>query len=206
MEVQRAKTKVPTDIHVQTMDGIVLVMKNQLDAAEPILVNALQKRPDLAFANHSLGIIRKHQGRTEESEQLMLEEVRLHPPALPARRALVEIMAEQKRYAEQLEQLSAIETIESANPLTLHSQAQALFNLKRYQEAAEKVDACIEQRADYPGCMMLKANVLAKLGDKDAAQKAYEAAMKLVGRTPAKKGKSATELPGLPAAAANPPR
>jgi predicted Zn-dependent protease len=201
MEVQRAKSKVPDDVHVRTMDGIVMVMKNQLGPAETILQAVIEEKPGLPFVNHSLGLIRKHQGRSEEAEQLMLEEIRLHPPAVPARRAMVEILADQKRYTEQLEQLEKIERVERPNPLTLHSQAQALFNLKRFDEASDKVEACIQQRPDYPGCMMLRANVLKRLGKDAEAQAAYEAALEMVGRKPAPSRRS-----DLPAAAANPPQ
>jgi choline-sulfatase len=200
-EVQRAKAKVPDNIHVQTMDAIVLVIRGEVDQAEPILIHAIGKNPGLAFVNHSLGIIRKQQGQIEEAEQLMLEEVRLHPPSIPARRALVEIFAEQQRYVEQLEQLDAIGAVEPPNPLTQHSKAQALFNLKRFEEAKVHIDACVAQQPDYPGCMMLRANVLKQLGQDAEAQEAYEDALKLVGQTP-----PATQAQGLPAAAANPPQ
>ena len=71
-------------------------------------------------------------------------------------------------------------------------------------EAEAKVDACISQQPDYPGCMMLKANVLKKLGRGADAQVAYESALKLVGQKP--KTPEPTAPPGLPAAATNPPR
>ena len=149
-----------------------------------------------------MGLIRRSQGRSNEAEQFLSDEIRLHPPAIPARRAMVEVLAEQRRYTEQLTQLDAIEKIEPPNPLTLHSYAQALFNLKRYPEAAKKVDACIAERSDYPGCMMLKANVLKKLGKEAEAQAAYLEALKMVGQNPA----SATGQQDLPGATTNPPR
>jgi|GEM_PF-368850 len=201
-EVQRAKTKVPDDINVQMMEGIVLVMKNKMEEAEPILMHVIQTSPGQPFVHHSMGLIRRSQGRSNEAEQFLSDEIRLHPPAIPARRAMVEVLAEQRRYTEQLTQLDAIEKIEPPNPLTLHSYAQALFNLKRYPEAAKKVDACIAERSDYPGCMMLKANVLKKLGKEAEAQATYLEALKMVGQNPA----AATGQQDLPGATTNPPR
>jgi Flp pilus assembly protein TadD len=200
-EVQRAKTKIPDDLNVQMMDGIVLVMRNQMAEAEPILLKVIAKQPGHPFIHHSMGLIRRSQGRSEEAEQFLLEEVRLHPPAVPARRAMVEILAEQRRYSEQLEQLEAIARVEPPNPLTLHSQAQALFNLKQYKAASDKVDACIAERSDYPGCLMLKANVLNKLGQTEEAKAIYLKALKLAGQKP-----PSAPRPRPPGAQANPPR
>ena len=91
--------------------------------------------------------------------------------------------------------------MEPPNPLTLHSQAQALFNLKQYKAASDKVDACIAERSDYPGCLMLKANVLNKLGQTEEAKAIYLKALKLAGQKP-----PSAPRPRPPGAQANPPR
>lgn len=177
--VQKAKEKVPNNGLTRTMDGIVLVMRNELDKAEPILMTVLSENPNQPFANHSLGIIRRAQGKPVEAEQFLTEEIRLHKPAVPARRTLVEIYAEQKRYDEQLEQLAFIEKIEPPNVLTIHSKAQALFNLDRIDESQKEIEQCLSVDNAYPGCAMLLANVLKKQGKDDEAQAAYEQAMEM---------------------------
>jgi arylsulfatase A-like enzyme/Flp pilus assembly protein TadD len=203
-EVQRAKALIPDDVVVRIMEGVVLVMRGEMESAEPILLNVLEEDPNHPFVNHSLGLIRRDQGRPADAEQFLLEEVRVFPPAVPARRTLVELFAEQRRYTEQLEQLAAISEVEAPNVLTLHSQGQALFNLKRYDEAHAAVMACVTERPNYPGCVMLQANTLKKMGRDDEAYTVYTRALELAKHPPPKP--EPTGPRGLPAAATNPPR
>ncbi len=203
-EVQRAQKLIPDDIVVRIMQGVVLVMQGDMKTSEPIFLKVLHEDPNHPFVNHSLGLIRRAQGRPAEAEQFLLEEVSLFPPAVPARRTLVEMYAEERRYSEQIDQLTAISEVEAPNVLTLHSLAQALFNLQRFEEANEAVTACVTEKPDYPGCVMLQANVLKKLGQDDKAYQIYLRALKLAKQpqpTP-----QPTEPQGLPEAAANPPR
>ena len=177
--VLRAKQYHSGEPVVQTFDGIVRVMKGQVDQAKPLLENVLERSPNQPFANHSLGLIERAKGNADRAEQFLTEEIRLNPPAIPARRTMVEILAEQRRYDEQLAQLDAIRAIEPPNPLTLHSSAQALFNLKRFDEAEALTTQCRELNDTYPGCWMLAANILQKKGKKTEALEAYNRAMAL---------------------------
>ena len=63
--------------------------------------------------------------------------------------------------------------------MTSHSLGQALFNLKRYDDAANAVQECMRLDPNYAGCVMLWANVLQKLGKESEAKQAYEQALKL---------------------------
>ena len=164
---------------VRTFEGIVLVMKGKTDQAYPLLQSVLAESPNQPFVNHSLGLIERSRGNAEKAEQFLTEEIRLFPPAVPARRTMVEMLAEQRRYTEQLAQLEAIRAVEPPSPLTLHSTAQALFNLGRYTDARPLVDECIQLNASYPGCWMLQANLLQKDGQTTEAKAAYERALEL---------------------------
>ena len=123
-------------------------------------------------------------GDATGAESALLDEVSLHAPALPSRRVLVELYAEQKRYEEQLSQLEQIAAKEPPHPLTAHSQAQALYNLKRFGEARTAVDRCLALAPTYPACVMLLANVLHKQGEPEEAQKVYREALALVNQKP----------------------
>ena len=177
--VTRAQAYHAKETTVRTFEGIVLVMKGQTEVATPLLLSVLDEKPNQPFVNHSLGLIERSKGNADQAEQFLMEEIRLHPPAVPARRTMVELLAEQRRYEDQVTQLTAIRKVERPNPLTLHSFAQALFNLKRFDEAEPMVSECIEMDKRYPGCWMLKANILQKQGKEKAAVAAYEQAMKL---------------------------
>ena len=177
--VQYAKTTVPDSLVTQTFEGLILFMRNDIPAAEHILLQTLDSDPGQPFVNHTMGLIRRSQGMPNAAEQFLREEIRLNPPAVPARRTFVELLAEQKRYNEQLRQLRAIQRAEPPNPLTAHAMAQALFNLQQYDEASKAVQACMKIDANYAGCALLWANVLKKQGKDAEAQEAFEQAVKL---------------------------
>ena len=182
--VQFAKIKMPDSLVTHTFDGLVLFMRNDIAGAEHILLQTLDADPSQPFVNHTMGLIRRTQGMPNEAEQFLREEIRLTPPAVPARRTFVEILAEQKRYNEQLRQLRAIKRAEPPNPLTAHAMAQASFNLKKYDDAATAVQACMRMDENYAGCALLWANVLKKQGKDEEAQKAFERATKLREQNP----------------------
>jgi Flp pilus assembly protein TadD len=181
-------------VAVRSLEGVVLSMQGNLAAAEPILLQAMADQPDLPFCNLALASVRRAQGRDEEAESLLEEEVRLYH-TIGARYQLVEILAGQKRYEEQLEQLKIIAAEELPNFLTHHSLAQCLYNLQRYAEAEPEVDACLELAPSYPACAMLRANVLKRLGKQAEALEAYNFALQLVGQQDAE-GAAPAPAPG----------
>jgi tetratricopeptide (TPR) repeat protein len=167
------------------MYGFALAMDGKEDAAELLLNDALEHDPNQPFVNHALGMVARARGDVMKAESYFEEEIRLFPPALTTRRALVQMYADQKRYEDQLAQLAEIRGKELPTPETLHSIAQAQFNLKRFPEAKETVDECRALAPQYAGCALLEANVLKKLGKEAEAQAAFERAKRLSG-VPAK--------------------
>ncbi len=177
-EVARARQLVPDARGPRAMEGVLAAARSDWAAAEPILLASLAEDAEQPFCNYSMGVVRRAQGRTDEAESFLLEEIRLFR-AIPARKLLVEIYAETHRFQEQLEQLEALRLAEPPNVPSGHSYAQALFNLGRYREADAAVDECIALDPRYPACAMLKANTLSRLGRKAEAQAAYERALEI---------------------------
>jgi tetratricopeptide (TPR) repeat protein len=177
-EVDRALALIPDLDTALAMQGVLMVMRGENDAAEPQLRAVLESNPAQPFANQYLGVALRAQGRITEAEFFLAEEVH-HFGSLPSRMQLVEIYADQQRYQEQLEQLQAIAAQEPPSFLTYHSIGQCLFNLARYEEAQAAVDTCRELAPEYPACAMLEANVLKRLGKEDEAQAAYQRALRL---------------------------
>jgi choline-sulfatase len=178
-EVERARGLLPDSNSILAMQGVVLHMHSEDGDAEPILKTALNANPGLPFLNLALGEIAQARGQDREAEAYYLEETRLFAVSIAARKHLVEIFAGQGRYEEQLAQLRLIAKHEKPDALTAHSAAQALFNLKRYDEALTVVNACCDLAPNYPACAMLKANALKKLGRTKDALDAYHRALKL---------------------------
>jgi tetratricopeptide (TPR) repeat protein len=182
--VARGRAALPDNTLIAGFAGLHAAMTGRHAEARPLLLPALEADPGAPFLHHGLGMVERAEERIDAAESALQEEVRLHPPAVPSRRALVEIYAEQKRYAEQLSQLDALIQVEPPHVLNSHARAQALFNLKRFPEAHEEVRRCRSLDARYPACAMLEANTLKKLGRDKEAYTAYEAALALVGQAP----------------------
>lgn len=178
-EAARGHSLLPDSTAIGGIQGVALAMRGSFGPAESLLGASLAQDPSQPFLSHALGLCLRARGALTQAETLLGEEVRLFPPAIASRRALVEMYADQKRYDEQLAQLNAIAAVEPVNPLTLHSTAQALFNLGRYAESAALIEECVAVAPGYAGCVLLEANVLKKLGKDAEAQAAYERALRL---------------------------
>ncbi len=183
-ELARVHALIPDHAIAQGMGGVVMAMQRQCGPAVATLQRAIAAEPMQPFVHHALGMCQRAMGEVDEAETNLLEEVDHYPPALPSRRALVEIYTGQKRYDEQLAQLLAIEAKEPAHPLTAHSKGQVLFNLGRYAESRPVVERCMELAPDYPGCVMLYANVLKKLGEEEKAVETYHRALAMADQRP----------------------
>jgi len=184
--VARGREALPDEAGILGMEGVLLAMKGENEAAEAVLRPALEENPRLPFANHALGMVLRFQGDNKQAEPFLAEEVRLYD-SMQARFLLVEIYAEQALYDQQLEQLLVIAEREPPSFMTQHSIAQALFNLQRYPEARTEVQACRQMAPEYPACAMLEANVLKKLGHEAEAQQTYEGALRLAERAKERK-------------------
>jgi arylsulfatase A-like enzyme/tetratricopeptide (TPR) repeat protein len=185
--IARGREAVPDAYAPLAFDGILRASRGELEAAVPLLERAMAQDPLFPMLHHALGTARAAANRADEAETLLLEEIRLFPPAIPSRHALAAVFASQKRYEEQLAQLDAILAVEPAGGRALHARAQALFNLKRYGEAEQAVRTCEQAAPDNAECVMLAANVYDKLGRAVEARAAYERALAMSGR----KGKRA---------------
>jgi arylsulfatase A-like enzyme/Tfp pilus assembly protein PilF len=181
--VQEAGQRLPEDTRIRGFLALDMALRRGgSESIEPL-------RASIALGPHplfqlGLGLALRADGQEDAAEDALLEEIRLFPPALAARRMLVTMYVEQQRYEEQLAQLDAISLAEEPSVDTFHSRAQVLFNLGRYPEAKIAVDECRRFSPTYPACAMLDANVLSKLGRKEEAQKTYQEALALAGQSP----------------------
>jgi tetratricopeptide (TPR) repeat protein len=178
--VAEARGRLPDEPAIQGMHGVVLALEGERAGAEAVLERALARDPGLPLVQEGLARLALARGDADRGEALLREEIRLHRPALSARRELVRLCAEQGRYAEQLEILDALAGVEAPpRAETAWSRGQALFNLERYTEAEQAVDACLQLAPRTAGCWLLRANVLDKLGRRDEALAAFAQARAL---------------------------
>lgn len=178
--VDRARGLIPDAPITIAMQGVRLAAEGERGQARPLLERAMALDPDLPFVHQTLAGFARADGRADAAEGLYLDEIAAHPPALAARRALVEMYVGQKRYDDQVAQLDAMIAAMRDPPAEVwHSRGQALFNLGRYDEADRDLTRC---RRDFPtdaGCAMVHANVLKRLGKLEAAEASFQAALKL---------------------------
>ncbi len=190
-EVARARAALPTSTEIGGLAAFAAAIRGDVATAAPLVDAALAANPNQPLLHHARGLVLAAAGKPNEAEASFDEEVRLFPPAVASRRERVKIYADERRYEEQLAELAFLGTLQPGDPATLHSEAQALFNLGRYPEADRVVAECRSVAPTYAGCAMLEANVLDKMGRAAEAQRAYRRALGLAGQAP----------PGAPATA-----
>jgi choline-sulfatase len=180
--VDDARRRLPDDPHVAAFAALLQLLGGEAPDDAPLRAAlALGPHP---FFHYGLGLAAARRGDDVGAEEALLEEVASYGPAIPARRALVALFADQRRYEEQLHQLNAIAAAEPPSVDTMHSRAQALFNLGRYADAEAAVAECRAFDPSYAPCAMLVANVQDKLGRPDAARQAYREALQLAPGVP----------------------
>jgi tetratricopeptide (TPR) repeat protein len=100
-----------------------------------------------------------------------------YPESIRARRLLVKVLGEAKRYTDQIPHLEILVKHEPQSLGVLHALAQALWNAKRFPDAEALVGQGLAKVPDHPELLMLKANILDRKGEVAAAQEAYQAAL-----------------------------
>lgn len=183
-EIAEAREKLPDAVTPKVFQGLRRVMAGDVVGAEPLLSEALADEPGHPMLQLAWGLVQKAKGHNDAAETAFLDEVNLHPPALPARRQLVILYADQRRYPEQVEQLNVIRGLLPDEVQTIHSLAQATYNLRDFPGAHALLEECIQKAPGYAPCHMLRANALKKLGKEAEAQAAYRLALELAGQSP----------------------
>jgi arylsulfatase A-like enzyme/tetratricopeptide (TPR) repeat protein len=178
--IAQCRARLPDLLVADVMAAHLELVGGDVAVGVETLRRVVAMNPDEPVAWQMLGAVYREQGDAEAAEAAFLEELRINPGALGARRYLVALYAEQKRYAEQAAQLEVILRAEPGDRLSWYALAQARFNLKEYESADVAVGACTAIDPDDPRCVMLHANVLQKLGRPDEARAEAERARSLV--------------------------
>ena len=182
-QIERARSFLPSSPEVAGMEAMMMAKRGER-GAEDALRAALEAQPRQPFVRIGLAQLLREQGEDSEAEGLLLDEIYNRPPAVQARKALVRIYAEQERYAEQIEQLDVIITVQPPSHVDFHSRAQARFNITAYESALEDIDQCQKLAPNYAPCVMLEANALKKTGHDAAAEAAYRRALEMAASQP----------------------
>jgi arylsulfatase A-like enzyme len=177
--LDRARPHLGEDPVLVGMEGLLRGMSGDLDGARLRLEQALASSPELPFVRHGLAGVALAQGLDLPAEAHLRAEIALQPSFLPSHKALVALLARQRRYAEQLEALAPLRAALPRDVPTAHSIAQARFNLGDPAGALDEARRCAALDHRYPACALLEANALQKLGQTEAAAEALARARAL---------------------------
>jgi tetratricopeptide (TPR) repeat protein len=152
--------------------------------AAQALAEAIDAHPDEPGARTLLAGLARKAGELETAERLLREELSLPRPQPGVRMALIEVLATRKDHAAQLAELDIVLRSSPRDPVMLHARAQALFNLKRHEDALAATRTCLEAAPAAADCKLLEANALKKLGKEAEAQAAWQEARAMKGLPP----------------------
>lgn len=172
-----ATGRIPGLPAADVIEAVLLGLRGESTRSAALLSGVAQRAgPYQPFYHLGLGLVAALQGEADRAEDLFTEELRLYPPAVPARKELVKLYAGQLRYADQLAQLDVLVHLQPRDTLNIHARAQALFNLQRYDEAGQALTRCLSLEPQSPGCLLLLANVYKKQGKEAEAMATFEEA------------------------------
>ena len=167
----------------QVIAGLVALERGG-EGAERALAAASAAHPEEPGARVALAGEARKRGDLYTAARLLREELELPRGGPAVRAALVEVLAAQKDYAGQLEQVDRLLVSLPDDPTMLHARAQALFNLGRYRDALVGCRTCLGAAPLDANCKLLEANVLSKLGRSEEAEAALVDARRMKGLPP----------------------
>jgi choline-sulfatase len=168
--------KYPDDDHIAGLVGIGYWRTGEQDIAISYLergVKADVPERDVAF---DLAQAARTEGDVDRAVELLQLEVKNYPRNEMAARGLIAELSQRKDWAG-VEGLARSQLAYLPDdPMMWHAEAQALFNLQNYADSRAVLDKALEKHPDDAALMLLDANLLAKEGDKERAQKRFEQA------------------------------
>ncbi len=118
-------------------------------------------------------------GRMAECETALGELLAAHPDAVEALELLGAARGAQGRPGEALAALDRARALRPASASIRHNRAQALFALRRLEEARAELEKLVRMHDEYQPSWNLLGSVLAALGAAPAAERAYRRAIAL---------------------------
>jgi len=144
------------------------------DAAYAQSIKASVRDPQLLEAAVAL-----NEGKLAVAERALRTRLKAHPTDVPAIRMLAEVGARLGRYDDAETLLRRCLALAPSFTAARHNYALVLHRQSKAQEALAQLDALLAEEADNPGYRFLKAAVLTRVGDYEAAIAIYEDALKV---------------------------
>lgn len=130
-------------------------------------------------AEYARAVAHFQAGRLPEAERVLRELVAAAPALVEALQLLGAALSAQGRAQEGLEWFDRARALRAPGPTLLHNRAQALFALGRFAEALAEIQGATNLDPAAAAAWGLTANILAALGDREGAERAYRKALAL---------------------------
>lgn len=196
--VDRYAREFPQDVGPVGVYALWLWQNGKLEEARPKLQAALRgERPERGVA-FALASLERGRGNVEGARELLQREIAAWPDHREARYAWMRESADMRAWDEVVAQSDVLIALDTFAPLpgaragadVWHARAQALFNLARYADAREALDAAFKRFPDDSDLWMLEANLRKKEGHDADALVAFERAKALRAKETATQGGS----------------
>jgi Flp pilus assembly protein TadD len=174
-----AVARFPRDPVVHYNLGVTLVRLNRLPEAIEQFKEALELKPDFAWAHYSLAGALARQGRAAEAIEHYKRAYQIQPDYAEAHNNLGFLLANEGRLPEAIEQFEQVLRIRPDDTDARNNLGATLAQSGRLQEAVEQFELALRFKPDDPGTQFNLGNALLGLGRTQEAMTHYEEAVRL---------------------------
>lgn len=147
-EAARGRTLTPGQMGLL---GLALAERED-PAARDWLVRSLSAEPDQRLLRAALGRIALHAGAPDEALAWLVDEIDRYPPAVDARKALVEALLALERWPQAVEALDALDVLRAPDAGSEFGRALALHRLGDEPGSRKALAACLRRESPPPVC------------------------------------------------------
>lgn len=151
--------------------------RGELDQAEPLYRQVLERQPGSFDALHLLGVLKHQRGENAEALHLIAKALAANAGAAAAHSNHGIVLAVLARYDEAVAAYERAIALKPDYAEAYNNRGNALRALKRNDDALESFAKALTLRPDYPDALNNRGNALFDLGRFDEALASYDAAL-----------------------------
>jgi arylsulfatase A-like enzyme/Flp pilus assembly protein TadD len=169
----------PKSYALHSLAGVMLTNLSRFDEAEPHLIASLGDDIPRREVHEMLARIATVKGDEAGMVSELYLELEINPRNRPVRQALARYFMQQRQWDDAVAEFQALSEETPNDPAARMWWAQAVFNSGAYDVAAEVLAPVLTMAPDYAEAIMLQANIVGKLGDREQAEKLANEAKEL---------------------------
>jgi FimV-like protein len=177
-EFRKALEEDPGSVGLRIEYADALLQSGDIAQAVEVCQETISRAPERVEPHLLLGRIyyntRSQEGMRAKALEEFEEVLRLEPDQPEAVQAAAEMYFEAQEYEKSADFFRRLRQVAPAELAAYYSEAQALIELKRYDDAIEVLKKGLEIRDDIPNYLVLLAELYTRNGDLEAAARVYE--------------------------------